>query len=125
MLPQLPLLAALVLLQDQPQEAKGLQVLWVPQAGAVGSAAGFTFRHPLSGNQTVLPKAKGFAEILAKLPAAMKANGIWISTTNGFLYSEEENQELKALVALAKANRIYVFKCEIPDQPLGWRKIDD
>ncbi len=123
----LPPPAAFVQLQEQPQESKGLAVQWVPQAVAGGprTAAGFSYRDPLSGREATLQKAKDFAQVLATMPAAMKANGIWISTTNAFLYSPEENLELKALVALAKAGRVHVFLCEIPNQPLGWRKLDD
>lgn len=126
MLAQMPLLAALVLLQDSPVESKGLQVLWVPQALAETSntTAGFKFRHPLGKQEVCLSKAREFQAILDKLPAPMKANGIWISTGNAFLYSDEENLELKSLVAMAKAHKIHVFLCEIPDQPLGWKKVD-
>ena len=124
---QLPLLAALVLVQDSPQESKGLQVMWLPRsmAEAAKTAAGFKFRHPLSKQEMCVGKARDFQAILEKMPAQMKANGIWISTGNSFLYSDEENLELKSLVAAAKAHKVYVFMCEIPDQPLGWKKVDD
>lgn len=127
MLTQWPLLAALVLLQDSPQEARGLKVLWVPQAttAAARTPAGFTFSHPITRQEVCIGKAKDFQAILEKMPAPMKTNGIWISTTNAFLYSDEENRELKALVAIARAQNVYVFMCELPLQPLGWRKVDD
>lgn len=121
------LLAALVLLQDIPQESKGLQILWVPSSLSVTSNTdpGFKFRHPVSGAEVCFSKAKDLKKIIDSMPTQMKNNGIWISTTNAFLYSEKENKELKLLVRMAKLQKVYVFKCEIPEQPLGWKKVDD
>lgn len=118
--------AALVLLQEVPQESKGLQILWVPSSLSATSntAPGFKFRHPISRDEMCFSKAKDLKKIIESMPAQMKENGIWISTTNSFLYSEEENKELKELVRMAKPHKIHVFKCEIPEQPLGWKKVD-
>ena len=117
----------LVLVQDTPQESKGLQILWVPNSLSATSntAPGFKFRHPVTREELCFSRAKDFKKIMDAMPSQMKENGIWISTTNTFLYSDEENAELKDLVRMAKQKKIYVFKCEIPEQPLGWKKVDD
>jgi hypothetical protein len=109
-----------------PMESKGLQVLWVPQALAETSntTAGFKFRHPLTRVDLSFAKAANLRGILDQLPAAMRDNGIWVSTTNAFLYTKKENLELKHLVALARARKIYVFQCELGEQPQGWKKVD-
>jgi hypothetical protein len=125
----MPLLAALILFQGSgpvPQEAKGLQILWVPMAVAETSntTPGFKFRHPITYAELSFTKAKELKTILEVLPTPMKENGIWISTTNSFLYSKEENLELKTLVAMAKAQKIVVFLCELPKQPEGWKKVE-
>jgi len=123
------LLAATVLLQDAgtvPMEGKGLQVLWMPAALAETSntAAGFKFRHPTRNEDMSFSKAKDFQPILENLPPQMKANGIWISTSNAFLYTDQENLELKALVGRARTLKIHVFICELGEQPQGWKRAD-
>lgn len=118
--------AILAALQDAPEPAKGLQVLWVPEAiaGTSNTVPGFKFRHPASREDLVLRKAVDLKKVIEKLPAAVRANGIWISTTNDFLYSEEENLELRSLVAVARSLGVQVFSCELGDQPHGWKKLD-
>jgi hypothetical protein len=123
------LFAVMALLQDAgtvPVEGKGLQVLWMPEAlaGTSNTTAGFKFRHPVSKEHMSFTKAKDLQPILEKLPQQMKDNGIWISTSNSFLYSDQENLELKALAARARALKIYVFMCELGEQPHGWKKVD-
>lgn len=130
MMLHVPVLAVLMLFQEAgtvPQESKGLQVLWVPTAvaGTSNTSAGFKFRHPISRAEMNVAKAKDMKAILGKMPALMRENGIWVSTTNAFLYTEEEKLEFKALVALARGEKIYVFRCELGEQPEGWKKADD
>ena len=110
-----------------PDPAKGLQVLWIPKAGAEISNAmpGFEFHHPITKAEIRLIRGMDFKPVLESLPAQMKSNGIWISTSNSFLYSEEENAELKILVQLGKAQKIHVFSCQIMDDPKVWKKLDE
>lgn len=130
MLIHLPVLAALVLLQDAgvvPQESKGLQILWMPKAvaGTSNTSSGFKFRHPATREDMSFANVKDLLPIVEKLPQQVKENGIWISTTNAFLYTDEENADLKKLVSFAKSKKVYVFLCELPEQPRGWKKLDE
>jgi hypothetical protein len=128
--PGLPALAALTALPafaQTPEAAKGLQVLWIAKAGAEisNTVPGFEFLHPATQAEVRLVRGKDFKPFLESLPALMKSNGIWISTSNSFLYSDEENAELRALVQLARTQKIHVFICQIMDQPEGWKKLDE
>jgi hypothetical protein len=120
-------LAALTGLLQTPEEAKGLKVLWVPSAlaGTSNTDPGFEFLHPATQVVVRVTKGKEFKPILDSMPVKMKSNGIWISTSNSFLYSEEENAELKVLVQLGKTQKIPVFICQLMSQPEGWKKLDD
>ena len=122
-------LAALVLAPARataPEEAKGLQVLWVPKALALtsGSEPGFQFRHPATQVETTVSRGRDLESILKMLPAGMKSNGVWISTSNSFLYSKLENAELAVLVRIAKSQKIPLFICQLLDQPQGWQKLN-
>ena len=114
-------------LAQAPEEAKGLRILWVPRAVAEASKndPGFEFRHPTTQAVVRVTQGKEFKPILDSLPLQVKSNGIWISTSNSFLYSEEENAVLRTLVQLGKIQKIPVFICQIMDQPEGWKKLDE
>jgi len=122
-------MTALILVQASdtvPMEGQGFQILWMPKALAATSntSPGFKFSHPSTREPLCVSKGKDLKPVLGKLPAQMKANGIWITTSNSFLYSEEEKLELKGIVDLARARKIPVFLCEIGQQPEGWKRID-
>jgi hypothetical protein len=107
-----------------PVEAKGLPVLWVPSAmvGLSNEAPGFKVMDPLTRTEKTFTKAEDLKPILATLPTQMKANGIWISSSNAFLYVADEKLQLKALVEWAGTIGIDVFICELGEQPGGWKK---
>lgn len=113
--------------EEVPDRTKGLQVLWVPESVTLTSntVPGFKFRHPASREDMVFRNAAGLKKVLEKLPALTRANGIWISTTNDFLYSAEENLELRNLVAIARSLGIPVFRAELGEQPHGWKKAEE
>ena len=123
-----PILAALLLFPQagaSPDEAKGLHILWVPSAmvGLSKEAAGFKVMDPITQMENTFPMAEDLKPILDTLPIRMKENGIWISTSNSFLYVAEEERQLKVLVELARAKGINIFICELGKQPGGWKKI--
>ena len=123
------LLTALVLVQASdtvPMEGLGFQILWMPKSLAETSntSPGFKFSHPSTREPLCFSKGKDLNPVLGKLSPQMKANGIWITTSNAFLYSDPENLELKTVVDLARARKIPVFLCEIGQQPEGWKRID-
>ena len=98
-----PILAVVFLTQQPgtaPIEAKGLHILWVPSAmaGLSKEAPGFRVLDPLTQVEQSFPKAEDLKPLLDTLPARMKENGIWISTSNSFLYVADEQLQLKALV---------------------------
>jgi hypothetical protein len=129
MLFPVPIAAVLLLSQvpgTMPVEARGLQILWVPRALAATSdrLPGFAFRDPISETDKVFPEAQDLKGILDTLPPFMKDNGIWISSSNSFLYVEDENLQLKQLLALAKTRGISVFMSELGAQAQGWKKVD-
>src|SRR5664279_877967 len=123
-----PILAALLLLPQAgaaPEEAKGLHVLWVPSAmsGLSKETPGFKVLDPITQVENTFPKAEDLEPILDTLPTRMKENGIWISTSNSFLYVAEEERQLKVLADLAGARGINLFICELGKQPGGWKKV--
>lgn len=121
---------ALLFLAQQPVtapiEAKGLHILWAPgaMAGLSNEAPGFRVLDPLTQGEKTFPKAEDLKPILDTLPLGMKENGIWISTTNSFLYVATEKLQLKALVEMATTKGIPVFICELGEQPGGWKKVE-
>ncbi len=121
---------AVILLAPQagtlPNEAKGLHLLWVPgaMAGLSNETPGFKVRDPLTQVESTFAKAGDLEPMLATLPPQMKENGVWISTSNAFLYVAEEELELKALSDLAGKRGINVFICELAEQPKGWKKLE-
>ena len=124
-----PILAVVFLAQQPgtaPIEAKGLHILWVPSAmaGLSKEAPGFRVLDPLTQVEQSFPKAEDLKPLLDTLPARMKENGIWISTSNSFLYVADEQLQLKALVELARTKGVPVFICELGEQPGGWKKIE-
>ncbi len=108
-----------------PIEAKGLHILWAPSAmaGLSKEAPGFRVVDPLTQGEKTFAKAEDLKPILDTLPPLMQENGIWISTSNSFLYVAEEKRQLKALVELARTKGIPVFLCELAEQPGGWKKL--
>ena len=128
MLFHLQILALLLLFPQAgtpPVEAKGLHILWVPaaMAGLSNEGPGFKVLDPLTQLDKTFSRAEELKPILDTLPAQMKENGIWISTSNAFLYVTDEKTQLKALVDLAGSNGISVFMCELAEQPRGWKKM--
>jgi hypothetical protein len=124
-----PILTAFFLAQQPiaaPIEAQGLHILWAPSAmaGLSNEAPGFKVLDPLTQVEKSFPKAEDLKPILETLPLRMKENGIWISTSNSFLYVADEKRQLKALVDMARTNGISVFICELGEQPGGWKKIE-
>ena len=124
-----PILSAFILAQQPvavPIEAQGLHILWVPSAmaGLSNEAPGFKVLDPLTLVEKSFPKAEDLKPILETLPLRMKENGIWISTSNSFLYVADEKLQLKALVEMARTNGIPVFICELGEQPGGWKRIE-
>lgn len=129
MLRTVPVLAVMLLSQapeSLPQESKGLQILWMPRTLAITSnqAPGFSFRDPISETDKVYPEAQDLQGIIATLPPFMRDNGIWISASNAFLYTDDEHLQFKTLVELAKAKGIAVFLWELGAQPPAWKRID-
>jgi hypothetical protein len=121
-------LAALILFQPPvapPDVAKGLHILWVPSAmtGLSNEAPGFKVLDPITQMERTFSMAEDLKPILDTLPNRMKENGIWISTSNSFLYVAHEERQLKALADLAGARGIDLFICELGKQPGGWKKI--
>jgi hypothetical protein len=120
---------ALVLLAQPagslPNEAKGLHILWVPSAmaGLSNETPGFKVRDPITQVERTFTKAEDLEPMLATLPPPMKANGVWISTSNAFLYVAEETAQLKILSNLAGRRTIRVFLCELAEQPKGWKEL--
>jgi hypothetical protein len=108
-----------------PNEAKGLHLLWVPgaMAGLSNEIPGFKVRDPLTQIESTFAKAEDLEPMLATLPPLMKENGVWISTSNAFLYVAEEKAQLKVLSDLAGKRRISLFICELAEQPKGWKKL--
>jgi len=128
MLLLLPFLAVLLLppqVKQAPVEAKGLHILWVPSAmaGLSKEAPGFKVQDPLTQIEKTFSRAEDLNPILRTLPSQMKENGIWISTSNSFLYVADEKLQLKALVEWAGTSGIHVFLCELAEQPEGWKQI--
>jgi hypothetical protein len=124
-----PILAAFFLAQlpvAAPIEAKGLHILWAPSAmaGLSKEGPGFRVLDPLTQSEKTFTKAEDLKPLLDTLPPRMKENGIWISTSNAFLYVADEQLQLKLLVELARTNGISVFICELGEQPGGWKKIE-
>ena len=124
-----PILAVLFLAQQPgttPIEAKGLHILWAPSAmaGLSHEAPGFRVLDPLTQNERTFTKAEDLKPIVDSLSLQMKENGIWISTSNSFLYVADEQLQLKALVEMARTNGIPVFICELGKQPGGWKKVE-
>jgi hypothetical protein len=122
-----PVLAALLLLQPavaSPDEAKGLHILWVPSAmaGLSNEVPGFKVLDPITQKERTVSVAEDLQPILDTLPTRMKENGIWISTSNSFLYVAHEERQLQVLADLAKARGIDLFVCELGNQPGGWKK---
>lgn len=107
-----------------PNEAKGLHILWVPSAmaGLSNEPPGFKVRDPITQVERSFTKAEDLEPLLATLPPLMKANGVWISTSNAFLYVAEETAQLKALADLAGKRGAKVFLCELAEQPRGWKE---
>jgi hypothetical protein len=123
-----PVLAALILLQPpvaSPVEAKGLHILWVPvaMAGLSNEVPGFKVADPITQQERTFSLAEDLKPILDTLPVRMKENGIWISTSNSFLYVAQEEQQLKMLAELARAKGVDLFICELGKQPGGWEKV--
>jgi hypothetical protein len=123
-----PILAALLLFPQagaSPDETRGLHILWVPSAMTELSkeAPGFKVLDPITQVENTFPKAGDLVPILDTLPIRMKENGIWISTSNSFLYVAEEERQLKVLADLAGARGINLFICELGKQPGGWKKV--
>lgn len=123
-----PILAALLLFPQSgasPDETRGLHILWVPSAmaGLSKEASGFKVLDPLTQVENTFSKAGDLEPILDTLPARMKENGIWISTSNSFLYVAEEERQLRVLADLAGARGINLFICELGKQPGGWKKV--
>ena len=128
MLSFVPALAALLLLQPAvapSDEAKGLHILWVPGAmtGLSNEAPGFKVLDPITQMERTFSMAEDLKPILDTLPTRMKENGIWISTSNSFLYVAQEERQLQVLVDLARTRGIDLFICELGKQPGGWKKI--
>jgi hypothetical protein len=91
--------------------------------GLSKEAAGFKVMDPITQMENTFPMAEDLKPILDTLPIRMKENGIWISTSNSFLYVAEEERQLKVLAELARAKGINIFICELGKQPGGWKKI--
>jgi hypothetical protein len=124
-----PILAVLLLAQPPataPSEAKGLHILWAPSAmaGLSKEAPGFRVLDPLTQSEKSFTRAEDLKPLLDTLPPRMKENGIWISTSNSFLYVADEQLQLKALVEMARTQGIPVFICELGQQPGGWKQVD-
>lgn len=108
-----------------PNEAKGLHILWVPSAmaGLSNEPPGFKVRDPITQVESTFTKAEDLEPMLATLPPQMKANGVWISTSNAFLYVAEETAQLKVLADLARKRGVKVFLGELAEQPKGWKEL--
>lgn len=108
-----------------PNEAKGLHILWIPSAmaGLSNEPPGFKVRDPITQVESTFTRADDLEPMLATLPPQMKANGVWISTSNAFLYVAEETAQLKVLADLARKRGVKVYLSELAEQPKGWKEL--
>jgi hypothetical protein len=124
-----PILAAFLLFPQagaSPDEGKGLHILWVPvaMAGLSREVPGFKVTDPITQTESTFSMAEDLKGILDTLPKPMKENGIWISTSNSFLYVAHEERQFKVLADLARARGINLYICELGKQPGGWKKFE-
>lgn len=117
------LLTATFALAAEPNRENGLSVHMLPErvAAISGGNGGFTVTDPVTKKRgTTLTEPQQLIAYFEHLSPAVQQNGIWIVTTHPTSYSDAENKNLQALIAICAKKAIPVFTCRGSELPSGW-----
>lgn len=119
------LLTATLVLAAEPMRESGLSVHMLPERVAAigGGHGGFTVTDPVTKERgTTFVEPQKLIAYFEQLLPTVQQNGIWIVTTHPASYSDAENQNLQALIAICAQKSIPVFTCRGSALPNGWSR---
>ena len=117
------LLTATLVVAAEPTRESGLSVHMLPERVAAigGGHGGFSVTDPVTRERgTTFAEPQQLIAYFDHLAPTIQQNGIWIVTTHPTAYSEAENQNLQALIAMCAKKAIPVFTCRGSALPNGW-----
>lgn len=115
-------------LLGEPNREKGISMHMLPErvAKISGQKGGFTVNYAPylkpEKKEPLLRTAEEFKAFVKKQDYEVKANGVWIVTTNPSAYSEIEKALLEDVSTSLRESEAPIFVCRGSELPDGWKQ---